>query len=109
MLIDLGHEVMRTASAEEALQVLGSNAPLDLLLSDVVMPGGMNGVELAVHAVTLRPQLKVLLNSGYAGESLDAELLGGAWPFLRKPFQETELAAAIVGLFDRVEESQRAE
>ena len=69
-----------------------------MLFSDVVMPGGMNGVELAKHAVSQRASLKVLLTSGFAGESLDEWLSQGAWPFLRKPFLSTELAQALANL-----------
>ena len=98
MLIDFGHKVHRAANAHEALRILWSEAQLDVLFSDVVMPGGMNGVELAKQSVAQRPQLKVLLTSGFAGESLDEWLSQGAWPFLRKPFLSTELAAALANL-----------
>ena len=47
MLTDFGHEVHRAANADEALRILWSEAELDVLFSDVVMPGAMNGVELA--------------------------------------------------------------
>jgi CheY-like chemotaxis protein len=97
MLVDLGHKVQRAANADEALRVLWSEAEIDVLFSDVVMPGGMNGVELAKQAAIQRPLLKVLLTSGYAGESLDEWLSQGAWPFLRKPFLATELAEALQG------------
>jgi len=93
MLRNLGHEVTRVENAEQALQVLRSARPLDLLFSDVIMPGGLNGVELAHQAIGLRPELKVLLSSGYAGESVDRALAEGAWPFLKKPYLEAELAA----------------
>ena len=92
MLKNLGHQVVRAQNGEQALQVLKSERPLDLLLSDVIMPGGLNGVELARAAVTLRPGLKVLLSSGYAGESVDRAIDEGAWPFLRKPYLQDELA-----------------
>jgi CheY-like chemotaxis protein len=98
MLGDLGHKVLRAANAEEALQVLRSDAEVDLLLSDVVMPGGMNGVELAKQAIDMRPRVKILLSSGYAGESLDPSLAQGAWPFLRKPYLASELAHALANL-----------
>ena len=55
----------------------------------------MNGVELAKQAATFRPGLRILLTSGYAGDSLDESLAQGAWPFLRKPFLSTELSAAL--------------
>jgi len=92
MLKNLGHDVVRAGNAEQALQVLKSERPLDLLLSDVIMPGGVNGVELARAAVTLRPGLKVLLSSGFAGESVDRAIEEGSWPFLRKPYMQDELA-----------------
>jgi len=98
MLVDFGHKVYRASNADEALRVLWSEAEIDVLFSDVVMPGGMNGVELAKQAVVQRPRLKVLLTSGFAGESLDEWLSQGAWPFLRKPFLSTELAEALANL-----------
>lgn len=98
MLSDLGHKIVQAANADEALQILRSDAEIDLLLSDVVMPGGLDGVQLAKQAVEVRPQLKVLLCSGYAGESLDLALAEGAWPFLRKPYLVSELAEALENL-----------
>ncbi|MBL8266117.1 MHYT domain-containing protein [Steroidobacter sp.] len=98
MLADLGHKVTRAANADEALHLLRSDTHIDALLSDVVMPGGMNGVELAKRAQQLRPQLKILLSSGYAGEALDASLAHSAWPFLRKPYLASELADALARL-----------
>lgn len=95
MLRNLGHEVTHAGDAGQALQILRSDAPIDLLLSDVVMPGGVNGVELASQAVELRPYLKILLSSGYAGEALDKVLNDGAWPFLKKPYLEDDLATRL--------------
>jgi PAS domain S-box-containing protein len=95
MLKNLGHEVTRAENAEQALQILRSQQEVDLLLSDIVMPGGMNGVELAHQAVAIRPGLQILLISGYAGESIDKALAEGAWPFLKKPYLEEELAAQL--------------
>jgi PAS domain S-box-containing protein len=93
MLMNLGHGVVRTENAEQALAVLRSQRPVDLLLSDIVMPGGVNGLELAQQAVAIRPGLQVLLSSGYAGESVDQALAQSRWPFLKKPYAEEELAA----------------
>jgi DNA-binding NtrC family response regulator len=72
------------------------------------MPGGMNGVELAKLAVAQRPLLKVLLTSGFAGESLDEWLSQGAWPFLRKPFLSTELAETLANLEPEIRDAARA-
>lgn len=101
MLVDLGNHVLRAGNAEEALRILQSNARIDVLLSDVIMPGGINGVELAKQAERLRPGIKILLSSGYAGEALDESLAHGRdWPFLRKPYFASELAAALAQLRD---------
>jgi NO-binding membrane sensor protein with MHYT domain/nitrogen-specific signal transduction histidine kinase/ActR/RegA family two-component response regulator len=108
MLTDFGHKVHRAMNADEALRILWSEAELDVLFSDVVMPGGMNGVELASQAVVQRPHLKVLLTSGFAGESLDEWLSRGAWPFLRKPFLSAELAAALASLAPGPHDDSRA-
>lgn len=108
MLIDFGHKVHRAADADEALRILWSEAELDVLFSDVIMPGSMNGVDLAKQAVAQRPHLKVLLTSGFAGESLDEWLSQGAWPFLRKPFLSTELAAALANLDPEPSDDSRA-
>ncbi|GFE87558.1 MHYT domain-containing protein [Steroidobacter agaridevorans] len=99
MLADLGHRVVRAENAEEALRVLQSDVRIDVLVSDVVMPGDMNGVALAKRAEQLRPGIKILLSSGYAGETLEESLAhGGDWPFLRKPYLATELAEALARL-----------
>jgi NO-binding membrane sensor protein with MHYT domain/nitrogen-specific signal transduction histidine kinase len=107
MLVDFDHKVYRAANADEALRILWSEAEIDVLFSDVVMPGGMNGAELAKQAVAQRPQLKVLLTSGFAGESLDEWLSQGAWPFLRKPFLSTELAEALASLYPQPHDDSR--
>jgi PAS domain S-box-containing protein len=98
MLTDLGHTVHRAGNADEALRIVRSDAALDVLFSDVVMPGAMNGVELAKQAASFRPGLRIMLTSGYAGDPLDESLTQGAWPFLRKPFLSTELATALAKL-----------
>jgi CheY-like chemotaxis protein len=90
MLKNLGHEVTRASSGPQAMQVL-AGASFDLLISDVAMPGGMNGVELARSATALYPSLKVLLISGYAGELLDATLKEESWAFLKKPYLQDDL------------------
>ncbi len=110
MLRNLGHDVLRVENAEQALSLLRSATPLDLLMSDVIMPDGMNGVELAREAVVLRSTIKVLLCSGYAGESVDRALAAGSWPFLRKPYLQDELAAHLERFFepaDRQEQMSR--
>jgi CheY-like chemotaxis protein len=94
MLSDLGHEVLRAEAAAPALAILKRRGKVDLLLTDLIMPGGMNGVELAQAAVELRPGLPVILTSGYTGEALGAAT-ETPWPLLAKPYPAEALAALI--------------
>src|SRR6185437_16874437 len=94
MLADLGHEVLRAEAAAPALALLESGAPIDVMLTDLIMPGGMNGVELAHAAVALRPALPVILTSGYTGEALGAAE-EAPWPLLAKPYPAEALAELI--------------
>jgi PAS domain S-box-containing protein len=91
MLSDLGHHVTRAEAAAPALHLIESDAPFDLMLTDVVMPGGINGVQLALKATQIRPALRVLLSSGYARDALDETLAEARWPLLRKPYTKAEL------------------
>jgi len=68
---------------------------IDLLLSDFQMPGGMSGVDLATAMTLERPQLKVLLMSGFPEGML---VLNEGWHFLAKPFVTSQLRALVVGL-----------
>jgi CheY-like chemotaxis protein len=93
MLTELGFEVTEVGSSDEALALLREGAEADVLVTDHLMPG-MSGVELADAARTLRPQLPVLLISGYA----DVDGIAPDLPRLTKPFRNAELASALSGL-----------
>lgn len=94
MLADLGHHVRTAENAEAALGVLRAGDPIDLLITDLIMPGDKSGVDLAREAVTLRPGLPVILSSGYTGDVLMAAE-DTPWPLLRKPYGSQQLAQAI--------------
>ena len=96
MLRDLGHEVRLAEHAEAALAILRGETQVDLLLTDLIMPGDKTGVDLAREAVRLRPGLPVILSSGYTGEILSAAE-DTPWPLLRKPYGPDQLAHAIAG------------
>ena len=96
MLSDFGHTVLRAEHADAALTVLQAGADIDLMLTDLIMPGDKSGVDLARDAVRLRPGLPVILSSGYTGEVLSAAE-DTPWPLLRKPYGPDQLAAAIAG------------
>jgi PAS domain S-box-containing protein len=92
-LSNLGYRVIEAVDGREALQRLNDGAQADILFTDVVMPGGMNGWELAERARQIRPGLKVLLTSGYALETLAerGRLPPGAI-IINKPYRKAELA-----------------
>jgi CheY-like chemotaxis protein len=94
MLNDLGFRVITASDANGAMEIVRRGEPIDLIFTDVVMPGGKTGVELAVEARELRPGIKVLLTSGYPGEALarhHSERM--EWPMIAKPYRQPELAA----------------
>ncbi|HLL18047.1 MAG TPA: ATP-binding protein [Rubrivivax sp.] len=94
MLRDLGYEVVHASSANAALGALANERPLDLLFSDIMMPGGTSGIELAREVRQRRPELPVLLTSGFAeGSRSEADALGV--PVLAKPYGLDELRDAI--------------
>ena len=98
MLRDLGYRVLIASNGEEALAVLRRGEKIDLLFSDLVMPGGMSGVALARRARAVRPTLAVLLTTGYAG----AETVGNdEFPIIYKPFRTVDLSLAIAQLIGK--------
>ncbi len=89
----LGYEVEAEPRAIKALERLRAGEAFDLLLSDVVMPGGMSGQQLAAAVLAERPGLPVLLISGHAEEIAAPDVqLDPRIGFLRKPFRKSELA-----------------
>jgi two-component system NtrC family sensor kinase len=91
-LEELGHEVRSVSNADAALKALDEEA-FDVMVSDILMPGGMSGVELARLVRVHRPQLAVLLITGYGGASEDPQREG--FVVLRKPFDLAALSAAL--------------
>jgi signal transduction histidine kinase/FixJ family two-component response regulator len=91
----IGYRVLKAGSAREALTVLQGDEAIDFLFSDVVMPGGMNGVELAVRARQIRPGIKVLLTSGQAHDGPAAHQYPADLPLLAKPYQVEQLSEKI--------------
>ncbi len=101
-LMRMGYDIVPVDDAARALTVLGGNEGIDLLLTDVVLPGGMYGDKLAVEARALRPGLKVLFMSGYPKDAIDhLGNMGVDAPVMRKPFRNHELALQLRQLLDR--------
>ena len=95
MLDELGYEVTRVASGVAALGALANERPFDLVFSDVMMPGGMSGVELAREIRRRRAELPVLLTSGYA-EAAAQEASAEGLRILPKPYRMEELSAFLL-------------
>jgi CheY-like chemotaxis protein len=95
ILKELGYDVVQAAHAAEALQRLDSGV-FDLLFTDVVMPGGMNGRQLADEAQRRQPGLKVLFTTGYSRDALAPDnRLDPGTQLISKPFAYDELAAKV--------------
>jgi signal transduction histidine kinase/ActR/RegA family two-component response regulator len=94
MLDELGFEVVRAATAAAALGALANGRSIDLVFSDIMMPGGMNGVELAKEIRLRNSDLPVLLTSGYSAAAKQAAEAEGI-KILRKPYQLAELEEAL--------------
>jgi signal transduction histidine kinase/ActR/RegA family two-component response regulator len=98
-LLHLGYRVLEAANGKDALAVLREHKDIDLLFTDVVMPGGLNGRELAQEARKLYPALKVLFCSGYAESAiLHMGLMDKDVQLLNKPYSRLQLAKRIRGM-----------
>lgn len=93
LIEQLGYEVTRVASAEAALGALADGRPIELVLSDVMMPGTMNGVALAREIRTRRPDLPIVLTSGFVEAVREAAEAEGL-QILAKPYRLDDLARA---------------
>jgi CheY-like chemotaxis protein len=91
-LTAFGYRVHCARNGAEAIEIFRSGQEFDLLFSDVVMPNGMNGVELAREARRLNKGIKILLTSGYAGDVLERHQALDEFPIIDKPFHLADLA-----------------
>ncbi|WP_420478023.1 PAS domain S-box protein [Brevundimonas sp. FT23028] len=94
LLTAMGMDVAAADNAPRALEMLRIER-FDLMLSDVVMPGGMTGIELARVCAKEWPDMRIVLTSGYAGDDVDEALSDAPWPFLRKPYSGEQLAGIL--------------
>jgi PAS domain S-box-containing protein len=91
ILSDLGYRTLVATNGPEALAILNDGHSVDLLFTDIVMPAGMSGTDLARQASRLRPDLKVLLSSGYTPEAYQWRSARSDFPFIAKPYRPTTL------------------
>ena len=97
ILQDAGYQIFEAASGREALTVWQRHeGKIDLLLTDMVMPEGVSGVELAERLVTESPELKVIFMSGYTSEDVSSEMLQRTnASFIQKPYGHAELTKIV--------------
>jgi len=101
MMRDLGYQVLTAIDAHSALWIIEHDDRIELLFTDVMMPDQMNGIDLARAARRCRPELKVLLTSGYAGFDSGSRARGEAeFPVLPKPYRRAELARRVRAALD---------
>ena len=100
MLKELNYSVVTAKDGPEALEILEGDMPVDLLFTDIVMPGGIDGFELGTRAKTLRSSIKVLHTSGFTrpSEHVDSRIV--AEPPLAKPYRKVDLAQRLRHLLD---------
>ena len=95
-LTEMGFTALDAKDGASALEVIAQHGEIDLMITDIVMPGGMNGVELVQRALALHPNLRIIYSSGFPAEALaerSMPLVDG--PLLRKPYQRSEFAAIV--------------
>jgi len=90
-LTTMGYETVLAASGNEALRIIESDPTIDLMLTDVMMPG-ISGITLAKRVMQMRPAIRILLTSAYMDDNVPPEDL----PLLRKPFRFEDLENAVV-------------
>jgi signal transduction histidine kinase/CheY-like chemotaxis protein len=99
-LEDMNYRVLQAENAAAALRMLAAHPEVALLFTDIVMPGGMSGDELAREARRLMPDLKIILTSGFAEPSVAVRELAAEASWLKKPYSAMELAVRIRELLD---------
>ncbi|MBM0103119.1 PAS domain S-box protein [Steroidobacter sp. S1-65] len=105
-LRDLGYCVLEAADGPSALRLLETAGPVDLLFTDVVLPGGMTGAQLAAQVQALRPGIKVLFTTGYARNAIFHHgRLDKGVQLITKPFSYADLASKVRDVLDGLSRS----
>jgi PAS domain S-box-containing protein len=95
----IGYKVVEAVDGRKAAEVLKSPEPVDLVFTDLVMPGGISGRDVAALARKLRPGIKILLTSGYAEDLVPVDPGLAQLKILRKPYRQGDLVAALREVF----------
>lgn len=103
ILEDLGYQVKGASGATQAVQELVNGFKPQLMCCDIVIPGGMNGVELSRKVVELMPDIKVLLISGYGADLMDGAINQDGFRLMSKPFTADDLGSRVRNILDGVQ------
>lgn len=95
MLREFGYTVLEAPSGEAALQILATREDIDVVFSDVIMPGEISGADLAREILAHRPQIGLILTSGYTSRWSDPDGILAVVEFVRKPYRRAELLARV--------------
>jgi CheY-like chemotaxis protein len=93
-----GYAVRSAGNGAEALSILRRERDIVLIFTDIVMPGGMNGSQLAEAALRIQPDLRILFASGYADQSILDHLIRDGMSFVQKPYRPRDIAARVRAL-----------
>ena len=104
LIASLGYDVLAARSAQDALELIEAEDAFDLLLTDIVMPGDMNGFDLAGKVRQMHPRIPVLFMSGYAGYT-KADMSAIDAPMLQKPCPPAELSKAIAAALSKARQA----
>ncbi len=103
ILKNCGYKILEASSGRDALEVWQRrNGSIDLLLTDMVMPEGVSGVDLSEKLLAAQPDLKIIFTSGYTADEVSPEVLARTRAqFLQKPYTHNDLANAVRGCLDK--------
>ena len=99
-LRDLGYAVLEAANGPEALELVQQHPEIDLVFTDVVMPGGMTGADIARKIQAKQPDVKILFTSGYAEPDLVRKGIAKGAFWLKKPYTAADLARTLRSILD---------
>ncbi|MCB1680792.1 MAG: response regulator [Alphaproteobacteria bacterium] len=101
ILQEYGYTILEASSGQEAIDVvLREKQNIDMLFTDITMPGEINGVQAAARIQSLRPDIKLIFSTGYMSGTLPDMDLAGRYPMINKPYQPEELLSMIRKTFD---------
>lgn len=102
----MGFETLEAETGDQAYEMLTQDIKVDLVFSDLVMPGTLNGYNLASKITAEFPKLKILLTSGYASDVLTGAMVNAlTYDILHKPYRQSELAARLHALLAGTDEA----